>query len=36
VYESLVLLGASAPFAQAAALLRRFTGVRVDGETVRR
>lgn len=34
--ESLVLLGASVPFAQAATLLRHFTGVRVGEETVRR
>ena len=34
--ERLVLLGASLPFAQAADLLARFTGVRVGEETVRR
>lgn len=34
--ESLVLLGASVPFAQAAELLHHFTGVRVGVETVRR
>jgi hypothetical protein len=34
--ESLVLLGASVPFAQAADLLHHFTGVRVGAETVRR
>jgi hypothetical protein len=34
--ESLVLLGTSVPFAQAADLLHHFTGVRVGAETVRR
>lgn len=34
--ERIVLLGASLPFAQAADLLHRFTGVRVGEETVRR
>ena len=34
--ESVVRLGASVPFADAAALLAHFTGVRVGAETVRR